>query len=84
MMIEPDEPDSGDESVWYLIIDYFMNTQVVLPNGKLMKLKGSVPSGSYFSQFVDTVGNYHFNLCAIRVLENGILYKCLATILSSS
>ena len=30
MLIEPDEPDSADKSVWDPIIDYFINTPVVL------------------------------------------------------
>ena len=33
MLIEPDEPDSADKSVWDPINDLFINTPVVLPNG---------------------------------------------------
>ena len=58
MLIEPDELDSADKSVWDPIIDYFINTPVVLPNGIFMKIKGSLPSGSYFTQFIDSAVNY--------------------------
>ena len=57
-LIEPDEPDSADKSVWDPIIDYFSNTPVVLPNGIFMKIKGSLPSGSYFTEFIDSAVNY--------------------------
>ena len=59
ILIEPDEPDSADESVWDLIIDYFINTPVVvLPNGRFTEIKVSVSSGSYFTQLIDSVVNY--------------------------
>ena len=58
MLIEPDDPKSADETVWDLISDYFINTPVVLPNGIFMKMKGSLPSGSYFTQLIYSVVNY--------------------------
>ena len=59
ILIEPDEPDSADESVRDLIIDYFINTPVVvLPNGRFTEIKGNVSSGSYFTQLIDSVVNY--------------------------
>ena len=58
MLIELYEPDSADKSVWDPINDYFISTPVVLPNGRFMKIKGSVHSGSYITQLIDSVVKY--------------------------
>ena len=58
MLIEPNKTDSADKSVWDPNIDLIINTPVVLPNGKFMKIRGSVPSGSINTQLIDSAVNY--------------------------
>jgi hypothetical protein len=41
--------------VWEYVIHYFNHTPVMTPDGKVSYLDGSVPSGSSFTQFVESV-----------------------------
>jgi hypothetical protein len=51
--------DEEDVEAWYLIERYFLSAPIVMPDGHLYvgKRKG-VPSGSVFTQLVDSIINY--------------------------
>jgi hypothetical protein len=42
----------------YLIEDYFINTPIVMPDGNIYVKHRGVPSGSYFTQLVDSIVNF--------------------------
>nr|APG78297.1 RdRp [Hubei partiti-like virus 53] len=60
-------PEDRLEGAWGKIVNYFIYTPIVMPNGKLYhgKAKG-VPSGSFFTQLVDSI----VNLLAIKYATN--------------
>lgn len=37
---------------------YFINTPILMPDGEIYKKKKGVPSGSYFTQMIDSIINY--------------------------
>nr|QXV86515.1 RNA-dependent RNA polymerase [Partitiviridae sp.] len=43
---------------WDYLVDYFKNTTMRLSNGERYKKDAGVPSGSYFTQLVDSIVNY--------------------------
>jgi hypothetical protein len=45
------------ERRWKKIVDYFINTTIRLPNGERYKKTSGVPSGSMFTNVVDTICN---------------------------
>lgn len=49
--------DEYDENVFAYIVDNFMTTPVMMPDGKLFVVTTGVPSGSYFTQLVDSIVN---------------------------
>lgn len=47
-----------DEFGWKKIVHYFIHTPIVMPDGHLYKVKHhGVPSGSYFTQIIDSIVN---------------------------
>nr|QIS88027.1 MAG: RNA-dependent RNA polymerase [Senko virus] len=59
-----------DDSEWSLIVKYFIYTPIVMPNGELYsgKRKG-VPSGSVFTQLVDSIANFIIITAAIHKFD---------------
>lgn len=46
-----------DRAAWRLIRKYFIDTAIVLPDGHAYLKHGGVPSGSYFTQLIDSLCN---------------------------
>jgi hypothetical protein len=44
--------------VWDRIIHYFIHTPILMPDGFIYKKHQGVPSGSYFTQLIDSIVNY--------------------------
>jgi len=44
--------------VFQWLVDYFIETPLMLPNGKCITKLSGVPSGSFFTQAIDTIINY--------------------------
>lgn len=45
------------ERMWKSIIDYFINTPIKYPDGSVKVKRSGVPSGSYFTNLLDTIIN---------------------------
>lgn len=39
------------------IVEYFVNTPILLPNGRVLKKHHGVPSGSHFTNLIDSIAN---------------------------
>lgn len=83
------EPTSGHpyRDIWNQIVHYFIHTPIFMPDGNVYKGKRhGVPSGSYFTQMVDSIVNviccgaisHHFNFHVdkedILVLGDDLLF----------
>nr|WKV33929.1 MAG: RNA-dependent RNA polymerase [Riboviria sp.] len=44
--------------VWEKLVDYFINTTMRMPTGERFKKTAGVPSGSFFTQLIDSIVNY--------------------------
>lgn len=45
-------------NVWDSMVWYFINTPILMPDGRMFRKYRGVPSGSWFTQMVDSVVNY--------------------------
>lgn len=47
-----------DDKAWESIVHYFIHTRIILPDGMVYQKHQGVPSGSYFTQLVDSICNF--------------------------
>jgi hypothetical protein len=52
------EMDEDDALLWRNIEEYFINTPIYMGDGNVYRKRGGVPSGSYFTQMIDSIVNY--------------------------
>ncbi|AZU96334.1 RNA-dependent RNA polymerase [Metarhizium flavoviride partitivirus 1] len=45
-------------NVWDAMVWYFINTPILMPDGRMFRKYRGVPSGSWFTQMIDSVVNY--------------------------
>lgn len=45
-------------NVWDGMVHYFIHTPILMPDGRMFRKSGGVPSGSWWTQMVDSVVNY--------------------------
>jgi hypothetical protein len=45
-------------NVWSNMVWYFINTPVLMPDGRMFRKYGGVPSGTFWTQLIDSVVNY--------------------------
>lgn len=45
-------------NVWDAMVWYFINTPILMPDGRMFRKRRGVPSGSWFTQMIDSVVNY--------------------------
>lgn len=43
---------------WRLVENYFINTPIIMPDGDVYRKRRGVPSGSYFTQMIDSIVNF--------------------------
>jgi hypothetical protein len=49
------ELTESEQQVWSLVESEFINTKFLMPDGKIRYKEGGVPSGSYFTQLIDSI-----------------------------
>lgn len=47
-----------EQLIWEKVINYFIHTPILMPDGYVYRKHTGVPSGSYFTQLVDSICNY--------------------------
>ena len=61
------ETDQENQTYWDLIKRYFIHTPILMPDGYVYQKHKGVPSGSYFTQMIDSIVNYFaLQYCFIR------------------
>lgn len=64
--------------VWQTLIDYFINTNVRLCDGKRYQKDAGVPSGSFFTQMIDSIVNYFLLTYAyLKLVKRAPKYLCV-------
>lgn len=68
-----------DDIGWNSIVHYFIHTRIIMPDGYVYQKHQGVPSGSYFTQLVDSIANFlilqylSFRLDAQPIFEDKVL-----------
>lgn len=61
--------------VWQTLIDYFINTNLRFCDGRRFRKSAGVPSGSFFTQLIDSIVNYFLIVYAyLKMLKRPPLY----------
>lgn len=53
-----DFPDKNSEEAFNFTVEHFIRKPVVMPDGRMWLVTNGVPSGSYYTQMIDSVCNY--------------------------
>lgn len=62
------EFDSDLKVLWDFVVHYFIHTPIILPDGYMYRKHSGVPSGSYFTQVIDSIINYAIiQYCALTI-----------------
>lgn len=56
-------------NVWDGMVWYFINTPILMPDGRMFRKHRGVPSGSWFTQMIDSVVNYIL-ICYLTDCQN--------------
>lgn len=67
-------PDYHAEQAWNYSKHFFIHTPVVMPDGRLWYKHLGVPSGSYFTQLIDSVAN-HITITYAQLKHYGQSFK---------
>jgi len=68
-----DLKEGGYEVAWDRVIHYFIHTPIVMPDSYLWQKNRGIPSGSYFTQLVDSIVNYiTIQYCSLRLVGKPI------------
>lgn len=62
--------NNSDRKSWDQVVNYFIHTPILMPDGFVYQKHRGVPSGSYFTQLIDSVVNY-FLIQYATILLNG-------------
>lgn len=69
--------DPGWNRIFNFMVSYFKYTRVMLPDGSVLKKLGGVPSGSMWTQVIDSIVNYIAIQFLCRLLDVDIEDLCV-------
>jgi hypothetical protein len=69
--------EARSRKAWANIVEYFIRTPIVLPNGKVIRKESGIPSGSNFTNLIDSMINYLAHLT--MSFHHGIRFNLLRT-----